>query len=93
MADDFGIATPSRRGFIAGGGALIVSFSMLPRALAQTAPATPPLPGSLRVAPFLDSWIRVNADGSIGVMSGKAARGGKPVKVIWWYSPVRQPGP
>lgn len=75
MADDFGIMTPSRRSFIAGGGALIVSFSMLPRALAQTAPAAPPLPGSLRVAPFLDSWIRINADGSIGVLSGKAELG------------------
>lgn len=78
LADAFEVSnpTPSRRGFLAGGGALIVSFSMLPRALAQTAPsATPPMPGSLRVAPFLDSWIRIDADGTIGVLSGKSELG------------------
>ncbi|MEA2940702.1 MAG: nicotinate dehydrogenase subunit, partial [Bradyrhizobium sp.] len=52
-----------RRRVLAGGGALIVSFS-LGDAFAQdqspppAAPAPKP-PGSLKDAPFLDSWIRI----------------------------------
>src|SRR5438874_2557900 len=44
----------SRRAVLAGGGALIVSFAIVPRAFAQEAggaPAGPRLPGSLRIAP------------------------------------------
>jgi nicotinate dehydrogenase subunit B len=68
-----------RRRVLAGGGALIVSFS-LGDALAQdaSAPAAPPppaLPGSLKGAPLLDSWIRIDADGSITVFTGKAELG------------------
>jgi nicotinate dehydrogenase subunit B len=67
-----------RRRVLAGGGALIVSFS-LGDALAQDqgAPAAPPpnLPGSLKAAPLLDSWIRIDADGSITVFTGKAELG------------------
>jgi nicotinate dehydrogenase subunit B len=68
-----------RRRVLAGGGALIVSFS-LGDALAQTpaAPAAAPppnLPGSLKGAPFLDSWIRIDADGSITAFTGKAEIG------------------
>ena len=68
-----------RRRVLAGGGALIVSFS-LSDALAQDqkamAAAPPPnLPGSLKGAPFLDSWIRIDADGSITVFTGKAELG------------------
>jgi nicotinate dehydrogenase subunit B len=68
-----------RRRVLAGGGALIVSFS-LGDAFAQTAPApaaaTPPnLPGSLKGAPFLDSWIRIDADGGITAFTGKAELG------------------
>ena len=67
----------SRRGFIAGGGALIVSFSLLPaaRLFAQQSPVGAKLPGSLGASPMLDSWIRVGADGSITVFSGKAELG------------------
>ncbi len=67
-----------RRGALAGGGALIVSFSLPAVAFAQdqTAPAPPPKPpGSLAKAPFLDSWIRIDADGSITVFTGKAEIG------------------
>jgi len=73
----------SRRGLLAGG-ALVVGFSLLPgvRLLAQEAqnagkePKTDPkLPGSLGDAPMLDSWIRVDADGSITVLTGKAELG------------------
>ncbi len=71
-----------RRRVLAGGGALIVSFS-LGEAFAQDAtpaaapPAPPPpsLPGSLKETPFLDSWIRIDADGSITVFTGKAELG------------------
>jgi len=66
-----------RRRMLAGGGALIVSFS-LPAVLAQdqTAPAPAPKPpGSLANTPFLDSWIRIDADGGITVFSGKAEIG------------------
>ena len=53
-----------RRRVLAGGGALIVSFS-LPSALAQQqdAPAAVPAPsppGSLKNSPYLDAWIRID---------------------------------
>jgi CO/xanthine dehydrogenase Mo-binding subunit len=70
---------------LAGGGALIVSFSLKDTGLAQqtgeaqnagTAPARPaPLPGSLDKTPMLDAWIRVDADGTISVFTGKAELG------------------
>jgi CO/xanthine dehydrogenase Mo-binding subunit len=65
----------SRRQILAGGGALIVSFS-LGTAHAQTPqPASAPLPGSLKETPMLDSWVRIDADGSITVFTGKAELG------------------
>src|SRR6516165_8818335 len=70
---------PSRRQVVAGGGALIVSISIgATRALAQgpqASPPTPPLPGSLKGAPMLDSWIRIDADGAVTVFTGKAELG------------------
>lgn len=74
---------PSRRSVLAGGGALIVSFSLgTAFAQDQTAPAAaPPVPpppsppGSLKGAPFLDSWIRIDADGGITIFTGKAELG------------------
>jgi len=71
----------SRRSFLAGAGALVVSFSLLPRlASAQgeggsAAAKTPALPESLRGAPLLDSWIRIEADGRITVFTGKVEFG------------------
>jgi nicotinate dehydrogenase subunit B len=70
-----------RRSVLAGGGALIVSFSMSDAfAQDQTPPAVAPphppsLPGSLKDAPLLDSWVRIDADGSITVFTGKAELG------------------
>jgi nicotinate dehydrogenase subunit B len=68
-----------RRRMLAGGGALIVSFSLASAfAQDQGAPAAAPapgLPGSLKKAPFLDSWVRIDADGSITVFTGKAELG------------------
>jgi nicotinate dehydrogenase subunit B len=68
-----------RRRVLAGSGALIVSFS-LSDAFAQdqgppVAPPAPTPPGSLKGAPFIDSWIRIDADGSITVFTGKAELG------------------
>jgi CO/xanthine dehydrogenase Mo-binding subunit len=73
-----------RRRVLAGGGALIVSFSLgnafaqdqtKPAAAPAPNPPAPTPPGSLKGAPFLDSWIRIDADGSITVFTGKAELG------------------
>ena len=76
-----GAAVISRRRVLAGTGALIVSFSTR-RLLGargarsgQATPAKPPLPGSLKENPFLNSWIRMEADGNITVFTGKAELG------------------
>jgi nicotinate dehydrogenase subunit B len=66
---------PNRRQMLAGGGALIVSFSLTDAfAQEQSAPAAaaaPSPPGSLKTSPYLDSWIRIDADNSITVFTGK----------------------
>ena len=68
-----------RRQVLAGGGALIVSFS-LSDAFAQdqatsVAAHPPKWIGSLKDTPFLDSWVRIDADGGITVFTGKAELG------------------
>ncbi|TPI12783.1 xanthine dehydrogenase family protein molybdopterin-binding subunit [Mesorhizobium sp. B4-1-3] len=72
----------TRRGFLAGAGALVVSFAIPAEAQeggVSTAPgaqaAKPKLPGSLADTPSLDAWIRIDADGSITVFTGKAELG------------------
>ncbi|GGF49794.1 aldehyde dehydrogenase [Aliidongia dinghuensis] len=79
---------PSRRAFISGG-ALVVAFSLAPRAFAQMAGElagggegsagpkviAPNLPGSLRSHPWLDAWIRIDAQGHATVYTGKAELG------------------
>ena len=74
----------SRRAVLAGSGALIFSFASTSRLSAQqqsppnpggAPPAPPPLPGSLSKTPFLDSWIRIDADGAITIFTGKAELG------------------
>ena len=64
-----------RRQVLAGGGALIVSFS-LSDAFAQenAAAGVPKPPGSLATSPYLDAWIRIDADG-ITAFTGKAELG------------------
>ncbi len=62
----------NRRSFIASSGALVVSFSLLPRVAAAQAGK---LPGSLSQEPMLDAWIRIAADGRITVFTGKAELG------------------
>src|SRR5262249_42595952 len=64
-----------RRQVLAGSGALILSFSLNGAfAQDQAAPAPSP-PGSLKTSPYLDSWIRIDADGAITVFTGKAELG------------------
>ncbi|MBZ9848863.1 molybdopterin-dependent oxidoreductase [Mesorhizobium sp. CA14] len=72
----------TRRGFLAGAGALVVSFAIPAEAQegeVPTAPGAqavkPKLPGSLADTPSLDAWIRIDADGSITVFTGKAELG------------------
>ncbi len=60
----------SRRGVL--GGVLVLGFST---ACAGSADAQGALPGSLRVAPLLDSWIRLDAQGAVTVATGKAELG------------------
>jgi nicotinate dehydrogenase subunit B len=61
----------SRRRFLAAGGAIVLGFSLDPRAFAQAAR----LPGSLERNPMLDSWIGVAADGIVTIFTGKAELG------------------
>jgi nicotinate dehydrogenase subunit B len=67
-----------RRHVLKGSGSLIISFS-LTRVFAQDqtvpAAAAPSPPGSLKSSPYLDSWIRIDADGAITVFTGKAELG------------------
>jgi nicotinate dehydrogenase subunit B len=70
----------SRRDFLATGGAVIVSFSLVPGLFAAKPPGKEArqgakLPGSLQREPMLDSWIRIDADGTITVFTGKAELG------------------
>ncbi len=76
-ASNTGGQAVSRRDFLAAGGALIVGFSLASssRLFAQKPGAGPKLPGSLDANPMLESWIRIDADGSITVFSGKAELG------------------
>lgn len=65
----------SRRAVLQGGGALIVAFAASTSHAAEGASDSVKLPGSLSTAPWLDSWIRLDADGAVTVMSGKAELG------------------
>jgi CO/xanthine dehydrogenase Mo-binding subunit len=67
-------------------GALLVSFTLLPRprdAFGQTitteagtfTETAPKLPGSLKTTPALDAWIRIDTAGKVTVCTGKAELG------------------
>jgi CO/xanthine dehydrogenase Mo-binding subunit len=66
---------PSRRGFLLGGGALIVSFSLPPLPAVAGESTENRLPGSLERNPKLDSWIRIDSHGAITVLTGKCELG------------------
>ena len=63
-----------RRQVLAGGGALVVSFSLSDAFAQDHAAAAPKPPGSLATSPYLDAWIRIDADG-ITIFTGKAELG------------------
>jgi nicotinate dehydrogenase subunit B len=75
------LVTPTRRGVLAGAGALVLTFRIPTGVLAQegevqgaAAPAAK-LPGSLGQQPYLDAWIRIDANGAVSVFTGKAELG------------------
>jgi nicotinate dehydrogenase subunit B len=68
---------PARRRLGLAAGALVLGFSLRPLAAPSPAgkPKAPDLPGSLKKEPLLDAWIRIGADGSVTVFTGKAELG------------------
>src|SRR5436309_556116 len=60
----------NRRDFAKGLGGIVLAFTLDP-ALAQQKP----LPGSLANNKMLDAWIRINADGTATVFTGKVELG------------------
>jgi CO/xanthine dehydrogenase Mo-binding subunit len=68
------LPNPSRRRLLKAGGALTLAFALPRLTLAEDKPGAG-LPGSLKKEPMLDGWIRIGADGSITVLTGKAELG------------------
>jgi CO/xanthine dehydrogenase Mo-binding subunit len=69
-------ARPTRRAVLAGCGALVVGVAYASEAAAQAAgEVASELPGDLARDPLLDAWIRIDADGTITVFTGKAELG------------------
>jgi nicotinate dehydrogenase subunit B len=75
-------AVISRRRVLLGTGALVLSFSSNAPLVAQQSTeagqrpgSNPPLPGSLKLNPLLDSWIRISADSNVTIFTGKAELG------------------
>ena len=65
----------SRRRFFKKSGALVVAFSLTPSLLNAQQAAQPALPGSLNNFRKLDSWLAINADGTVTFFSGKVELG------------------
>src|SRR5262245_25472147 len=63
----------TRRDFSAGLGAIVVAFSLDPKAALAQEPAR--LPGRLQTNRRLDAWLRINADGTATVFTGKVELG------------------
>src|SRR5918995_4434818 len=63
----------SRRAFSSSLGAIVVAFSLDPKSVLAQQPAR--LPGSLQGNRKLDAWIRINADGTATVYTGKIELG------------------
>ena len=72
-----------KRTFLGAGGALVMSFSMRaaettkaqPQNLGEVPVQRAKLPGSLEQEPMLDAWIRIGADNSVTVLTGKVELG------------------
>src|SRR5258707_13206990 len=63
----------SRRDFAAGLGGIVVAFTLAPKLATGRQPAS--LPGSLNGNRMLDAWVRIAADGSATVCTGKVELG------------------
>lgn len=74
-----GVASPSRRRLLAAGGSLTLAFAIGSVRPAWTQDETPlnkgKMPGSLEKEPWLDAWIRIDADNRVTVFTGKAELG------------------
>ena len=62
----------TRRQFGQAAGALVLAFTLTPRPAAAQAPK---LPGNLNNNRMLDAWLRINADGSAIIFTGKVELG------------------
>src|SRR3954470_6899153 len=62
----------TRRDFMATLGGIVLSFSLIPKVVLGQDPR---LPGSLQTNRTLDAWLRINADGSVTVFTGKVELG------------------
>jgi nicotinate dehydrogenase subunit B len=83
MKRDDTLDDAGRRRFLVAG-TLLVSFTLVPEkyTVAQTTTeagsfkaSVPTLPGSLKIAPMLDAWIRIDEHGHVTVSTGKAELG------------------
>jgi len=74
-----GVASPGRRRLLAAGGSLTLAFAIGAMRPAWTQDETPlnkgKMPGSLEKEPWLDAWIRIDADNRVTVFTGKAELG------------------
>jgi len=68
-------AALDRREFFRQSGALVVGFTLASAGLAQQLAPRPQLPGSLNNNRMLDGWLRINADGTVTVFTGKVELG------------------
>lgn len=74
----------SRRGFLTGAGALVIGFS-LPLPTARRAAAATPGSDAVWQAPEgaqLNAWLRIGADGSITVITGRSEMGQGPTTAL-----------
>ena len=62
-----------RRDFLKQSGAIVVGFSLA--SAAAFGQQASPLPGSLNTNRMLDGWLRINADGTVTVFTGKVELG------------------
>jgi len=60
----------SRRDFLKTSGALVIAFSLAPEVMAQAK-----LPGSLGNNRMLNAWLRIDADGTVTIFTGKIELG------------------
>ena len=68
--------TAGRREFLQQSGAIVVGFSLAPAVFGQQPAVKPaPLPGSLNANRMLESWLRINPNGTVTVFTGKVELG------------------